>query len=578
MRRSSTFLPQIECLEARAVPAFGTNGIVLSDPTGWIEGIALQTDGKIVAAGDIGLARYNTDGTLDPSFNPGGSTPVVIVTGNGPYFNDVAIQGDGKVVVGGRGFEIRRYTAEGVPDPTFGTNGVVNTNINTNKRGGGEFKALSIQPWDQKILAVGYTNSLTSTPTWAVARYNPNGSLDTTFNRTGIVSGFGKGNDSSSAQAVVFQPANHKIVVVGRAPGADGYQDFALARYNEDGSLDKTFGSGGKVLTDFQSEQPGLRSSDTAYDVQLQADGKFVVVGRADGIAPNDFAVARYNANGSLDTTFAGDGKLLAVSPSAAPTNFFESVALQSDGKIVAVGGYSYNGLAQVACIQPDGSLDPTFDGDGWQIFQFYPAADTMGPHDVAVQPGDGKIVVAGGVHLDALDTNRFALARLNPDGSFDGSPLQAAAPPPGSAAPSTLTRDQAQALASEAVARWAAAGVDVRSLGGFEVRVADLGGMPLGLAAGNTIWLDDDAAGWGWFVDPTPGDDTEFTTPGDQGEQGRMDLLTVLMHEMGHLLGLDHDADGVMQAALPPGTRLSPAWLDLYFTGLAGGDNRAPA
>ena len=68
------------------------------------------------------------------------------------------------------------------------------------------------------------------------------------------------------------------------------------------------------------------------------------------------------------------------------------------------------------------------------------------------------------------------------------------------------------------------------------------MGGPKLGFAAGDTIWLDADAAGWGWFVDPTPGDDSEFTTPGDQGEQGRIDLLTALMHEIGHLLGHDHE------------------------------------
>src|SRR5262249_41538995 len=86
-----------------------------------------------------------------------------------------------------------------------------------------------------------------------------------------------------------------------------------------------------------------------------------------------------------------------------------------------------------------------------------------------------------------------------------------------------------------------------------------DLPGATLGLASGQTIWLDGNAAGWGWFVDRTPWEDSEFTTPGDQGEQGRMDLLTVLMHELGHVLGLDHDAGGVMAETLSPGTRLLP-------------------
>ncbi len=82
---------------------------------------------------------------------------------------------------------------------------------------------------------------------------------------------------------------------------------------------------------------------------------------------------------------------------------------------------------------------------------------------------------------------------------------------------------------------------------------------VPADLVCGHTIWLDDNAAGWGWFVDPTPGDDSEFTTPGDQGEQDAMDLLTALAHEIGHLLGQDHADDGVMAETLMAGTRRMP-------------------
>src|SRR5262249_14978193 len=98
-----------------------------------------------------------------------------------------------------------------------------------------------------------------------------------------------------------------------------------------------------------------------------------------------------------------------------------------------------------------------------------------------------------------------------------------------------SLTAAQGNALLPEAFARWQAAGVDPSALAGLDVRIADLGRTTLGLASGSTIWLDDNAAGWGWFIDPTPHDDSEFTTPGNQGEQGRMDLLTVLEHELGH-------------------------------------------
>src|SRR5262249_29879630 len=121
--------------------------------------------------------------------------------------------------------------------------------------------------------------------------------------------------------------------------------------------------------------------------------------------------------------------------------------------------------------------------------------------------------------------------------GTLAGAALEAASGGHNHAS-APLTSPQVESLLPEAICRWQAAGADPAALAGIEVRIADLGGTTLGLASGHTIWLDDNAAGWGWFVDPTPHDDREFTTPGDQGQQNRIDLLTVLMHEVGHLLG----------------------------------------
>jgi WD40 repeat protein len=141
-----------------------------------------------------------------------------------------------------------------------------------------------------------------------------------------------------------------------------------------------------------------------------------------------------------------------------------------------------------------------------------------------------------------------------------DVSPLQASSARPGPTT-ATVTPKQIMPLLAEAAHRWQAAGIDSSRLAAVEVQVANLGGATLGQASGNTIRIDATAAGWGWFVDPTPGDDAEFTTPGDQGEQGRMDLLTVLAHELGHVLGFEHaDTDGVMDTVLPPGVRRLPS------------------
>ena len=144
---------------------------------------------------------------------------------------------------------------------------------------------------------------------------------------------------------------------------------------------------------------------------------------------------------------------------------------------------------------------------------------------------------------------------------AIPGSPLLASAGPMhGAATATSITVSQVQPLLSEAIARWAATGVDTSILNNMQVAITDLPGRELGFASGHTIYLDDNAAGWGWFVDATPGNDSEFTTPGNQGEQHRMDLLTVLEHEVGHLLGYDHDEGGVMAETLSAGERWTPS------------------
>src|SRR5437660_4294349 len=362
------------------------------------------------------------DGDLDPTFGTGGMV-MTDLNRSTDLANAVAIQSDGKLVVVGQtykqndfsneDFVVTRYNPDGTLDTTFGRGGKVRT----------DFPGLAavpssvvIQPDGKIVVAGGAFPLFTFAGNFEVVRYNPNGSLDRSFGNGGIVTTtFPEG---SYASDVALAP-DGKIIAAGTVfvdfiPGESSNTDFALARYNPDGTPDAAFGSGGQVSTDF------VGMEDDAFSVLIQSDGKIVAVGSANSPATYyDFAAVRYLSNGTIDTAFGVAGK---VSTDFGDHNFdrAQSAALQSDDKIVAAGfAISQNGGVQnfaVARYTSSGILDTTFSGDGKTQIDFGDCCQSA--YQVLLQ-SDGKIITVGYANTEDSDSD-FLLARLNPRGSLD--------------------------------------------------------------------------------------------------------------------------------------------------------------
>lgn len=339
-------------------PTFGTDGKVLTNG-GEARSMVIQSNGKIVVAGrssdpftriDFAVVRYNSDGSLDTTFNGTGQATTSF-TNNDDYGESVAVQSDGKIVLAGRAYDgnrylfaVVRYNPDGTLDTTFNGTGKITTNVS----GGNSYgQSVAVQS-DGKIVVAGWSDTPTSNPVFAVVRYNNNGTLDSSFNGGGIVN-TDVGPNDDYGYSVAIQ-SDGKIVVGGYSFSGSS-NGFTLVRYNANGSLDTTFNSTGKVTTVVGSE------GSIGKSVVIQSDGKIILAGRSNGDIPA-LALVRYNANGSLDTTFNGTGKV--TTPIGDGTGLYQSVALQNNGKIV-VGGYTHYGTNYdfaVVRYNADGSLD----------------------------------------------------------------------------------------------------------------------------------------------------------------------------------------------------------------------------
>jgi uncharacterized delta-60 repeat protein len=355
----------------------------------------------VVLAWQLALAApaHAKAGDLDRSFGTGGKVTTDFA-GDQDTARALVVQGtklvaagSGTAVPGGLGaFTLVRYNPDGTLDTSFGTGGTVTTDF----PGGGDANALAVQA-DGKLVAAGSTEFFAVD--FAVARYNPDGSLDTSFGTGGQVVTDVDGTDRASALAL----QGGKLVAGGLSfsatAGTNG--DFGLVRYNPDGTLDTSFGAGGKVTTDF------VGFTDWAFALAVQG-GKLVAAGRAGFEGNDDFGLVRYNADGSLDPSFGAGGKV-TTDFARAGGSFDEARALVVQGsKLVAagnVGPFFDFGLARY---KADGTLDRSFGSGGKVTTNF--AGQTDEAFGLAVQ-ADGRLVAAGFM-LSEFGEMDFALAR----------------------------------------------------------------------------------------------------------------------------------------------------------------------
>ena len=355
---------------------FGSNDVAIT--------IAMQADGKIVAAGytadgsdfSAALARYKIDGSLDSSFGINGK--VITVGPNGYSLSSIAIQPDGKIVAGGSAYLsyyylIIRYNNDGSLDSTFGENGVV-----TQPTDGG-ISSIALQE-DGRIVVVGTVEYLIfpKSSGMFLFTYNSDGTLDSTF-----LGGFIDFEPYDAWAYDVAIQSDKKIVVAGFSDsGAFLIRYFTLVRVDSNGLLDSSFGINGKAVT-------ALGSSSQGYSLTIQPDGKMVVAGNSYNDLDEKTYLVRYNSNGTVDSTFGTNGIV------AGSNYYFSDVTKQPDGKIVVAGDYSYNGMNDFAVLRynTDGSPDNSFGLSGKTTTNF--GSNSESALAVAMQ-ADGKIVLAG--------------------------------------------------------------------------------------------------------------------------------------------------------------------------------------
>jgi len=412
---------------ANTTPTFSTgDGKLITDFGGNYDqaySIVRQGDGKILVSGytwnvgtsqwDFAVARYTADGALDSGFGSGGKVSTVFGTGvgagNAGEGYSIALQADGKFVVAGymlngtnNDFAVARYNADGALDTTFDGDGKLLTDL---AGGSNDIATSVIVQADGKILVAGESHDGTNY-NFALTRYNANGTLDATFDGDGklVLDTANPGGEHDHGRSVAVQP-DGKIVVVGfDYDPVRKFHDMTLLRLNTDGSVDGV--RHGSIV--------GADSTE-GHDVTILPDGKILVSGTSITANKGDFALVRYNLDLSPDITFDSDGgNAIDV---ATGDDHAAAIYVQANGKILQAGYANTGTDRDFALIRwnEDGTLDSTFGNNGKVITRFGPDHDQI--RSITVQP-DGKILVTG--FSGNTQSTDFALARFNADGSLD--------------------------------------------------------------------------------------------------------------------------------------------------------------
>ena len=425
-------------------PSFGNGGKAygfVSNTTPGSRNLIVQPDNKIIQVVDInngshsdfGVLRYKSEGKLDSAFGTNGMVTTAMGAGES-HSSAGALQADGKIVVVGSAmiansrwaFAVVRYNSDGTLDPSFGLVGKMTTSIGL---GDDNASALSIQP-DGKIVVVGSSRDNFYIASFAIIRYNTNGSVDSTFGQNGklvfhlgplitYIGGLYYGRYADEYASAVVVQTDAKIVVAGQSYVYNGCYDyyggiycnsaFAMIRYNSNGSVDSSFGANGKVI-----DSLALLSASAAV---LQTDGKILVTGSG---TPDGYITKRYQSNGSVDASFGAGGSAITGLTGSGLGHSSRSLAIRSDGKII-VGGTLYTGnSSQFALLRYDnnGIPDSSFNRNGIAFFDIGQAASYGEASGVALQ--NNKVVV-GGTSVASNNTagNAIVVARLLDSGQL---------------------------------------------------------------------------------------------------------------------------------------------------------------